>query len=198
MEISRPLLNSSLTPEGFKKYYWLKHELVQFCKQVGLPLSGGKIELARRIEVYLLTKKIPAIAASKKTLSNFDWNTETLTADTVITDNYKNTENVRAFFKKILGAKFHFTVDFMRWIKANCGKNLAQAAAEWQKIQQQKKRPDVKKTIAPQFEYNRYVRDFLEDNPNTTIKDAIKVWQKKKQLPNGTRYDKKDIELLED
>jgi Domain of unknown function (DUF6434) len=162
-----------------------------------VPCAGGKIELARRIESYLLGQKLPVITGSKKKTSIFDWNKEVLTTSTIITDNYKNTENVRVFFKNILGAKFHFTVDFMNWMKAGCGKNLAVAAAEWPKIHQQKKRSDVKKTVAPQFEYNRYIRDFVADNPDLTIKHAIKVWQKKKQLPNGTHYDKKDIGFLE-
>ena len=51
----RPELSRTLSAEVFRQWYWLKEELVQFCRDNGLPVSGGKTELAERIASYLET-----------------------------------------------------------------------------------------------------------------------------------------------
>ncbi|MGL5913858.1 MAG: DUF6434 domain-containing protein [Bacteroidales bacterium] len=58
----------------------------------------------------------------EKPHSNFDWNVERLTLETIITDNYKNPENVRAFLTTEIGKHFKFNVLFMNWMKQNNGK----------------------------------------------------------------------------
>lgn len=41
----RPDLNKQLDGNTFRSYYFLKEELVGFCRKNGLPVTGGKIEL---------------------------------------------------------------------------------------------------------------------------------------------------------
>ncbi|MBC8181058.1 hypothetical protein H8E88_08035 [candidate division KSB1 bacterium] len=95
----RPKLNKNIKIEDFKDFYWLKEELVEFCRIEDLNKQGGKIELADRIEEYLKTGKIihrhekPNI----KPKSKFNWNREAITLQTKITDNYKNTEMDRLY-----------------------------------------------------------------------------------------------------
>ena len=45
----RPDLDKSLDSKTFRSYYYLKEELTAFCRQNGLPVSGGKLELNERI-----------------------------------------------------------------------------------------------------------------------------------------------------
>lgn len=78
-----------------------------------LDKRGGKIELAERIENFLETGKRTPLPKQPTKKSQFDWKKEVLTSATEITDNYKNTENVRAFFKTEIGDKFKFNVEFM-------------------------------------------------------------------------------------
>jgi hypothetical protein len=59
-----------------------------------------------------------------------NWHSVPLTLDTVITSSYKNTQNVRRFFKENVGGNFHFDRDFMAWMKANAGKTMQEAIAE--------------------------------------------------------------------
>ena len=47
--MNRPELNDTISPQDFKDFYWLKEELVTFCKTKGISSSGGKIEIADRI-----------------------------------------------------------------------------------------------------------------------------------------------------
>ena len=47
--VSRPSLVLGLATERFRDYYWLKEELVAFCRERGLPTGGAKTELVEII-----------------------------------------------------------------------------------------------------------------------------------------------------
>lgn len=190
--MTKPILNKTISIKDFKDNYWLKKELIDFCREIGINQSGGKLDIVARIERFLETGEVITVSLQKKskTSSNFDWNNEELSLSVVITDSYKNTENVREFFMKSIGKHFKFNVEFMNWMKTNLGKTLEDAAVEWREIALRKKNNSGKKVIAPQFEYNTYIRDFLVDNPNLSIKDAIKGWKIIRDMPGKKVYEK--------
>jgi len=190
----RPELTLSLITKDFAEYYWLKTELTSFCKKHKLPTSGSKKELTNRIAHFLETGKVLKKKSTKSTTSTFDWNTETLSNQTVITDNYHNSQNVRAFFTEQIGPNFRFSVVFMNWMKVNMGKTLAEAILAWKEIAQLKK--TSRSTISPQFEYNQFFRDFFEANPDKTRKEAVMLWNIVKQRKGKHVYRKSDLELL--
>ncbi|NDV47523.1 hypothetical protein D0T49_10740 [Paludibacter sp. 221] len=194
--MDRPKLDINISPDDFKNYYWLKEELVVFCRQNGIDHSGGKADISGRIMLFLETgiKTTKKAAKKPEKSSGFDWNTETLSPSTIITDDYKNTQNVRGFFAKEIGKQFSFNVQFMDWMKENTGKTLADAVNEWKKIHAQKKDKNYKTNIAPQFEYNKYIRAFMTDNPDKTLKDAINCWKKKRSRKGTNEYEKSDLE----
>ena len=63
----RPLLNTDLNGDSFRKWYWLKEELVTFCRDNGLPSNGSKTVLTERIAYFLDTGKVLLSNASKRT-----------------------------------------------------------------------------------------------------------------------------------
>lgn len=199
MNNKRPKLDKNISLKDFKDFYWLKEELVLFCKENNLNSSGGKIEIANRINHFLETgERIESVKDKvEKLKSNFDWNVKELNRETIITDNYKNTENVRAFFMSEIGKHFKFNVLFMNWMKQNVGKTLNDAIAEWNRIYLLKKDKDYESPIDSQFEYNTYMRDFLKDNPNMTANDARKYWMLKRETRGSKKYTKQDLELKE-
>lgn len=195
--MNRPPLNKNISLDDFSNYYWLKEELVSLCKQLGINSSGGKIEISKRIEHFLATGFVEE-KISKRQLqkhSNFNWNTEPLSLSTIITDNYKNTQNVRTFFTQHIGKHFSFNVSFMNWMKENTGKTLESAINEWNKIHNQRKDKSNQTEIAPQFEYNKYIRAFLADNPDKTIKEAISCWKRKRNKKGTNEYERGDLEI---
>ena len=193
----RPTLNKNISIDDFKNFYWLKKELTDFCKKEKLSTQGGKIEIAQRIEHFLQSgQRLFPTRSSSKSTSSFDWKNSTLHLHTVITDNYKNSENVRAFFQKEIGPSFKFNVKFMNWMKANTGKTLADAINTWKEISNQEKNRSEPKKIAPQFEYNTYLRDALADNPNLKRKEAIALWKIKKSMRGDNKYRKSDLKYL--
>lgn len=191
--MSKPYLDKNISLEDFQSYYWLKKELIIFCNENGVSPSGGKLDISERILCFISTGKIINPTRKKVFTSNFDWNKAKLSFDTVITDNYKNSENVRAFFTKSIGTKFWFSVEFMNWMKVNEGKTLGDAINAWYEIVQLKKNINYRTDILPQFEYNTYIRDFLADNPGKSIIDAIQSWNVKREHKGSHKYSRKNI-----
>lgn len=195
----RPILNKETSIRDFQDFYWLKEELARFCREEGLKTTGGKLEIAKRIEIYLETGDKQTVLSQPNTAkkSKFDWKSEALTVETKITHDYKNTENTRKFFEKQIGKRFKFNVTFMNWMKLNAGKTLRQAIEEWIRIDVEKKRTTEPKEISPQFEYNRYLRDFLVDNPKQGREKGVELWKIKRAMRGDNIYRKADLKLTE-
>ena len=76
-----------------------------------------------------------ATTTRERFMASFDWHSDKITRDTPITASYKNTQNVRRFFKSECGAGFRFDRSFMAWLKAASGKTMADAVDEWNRRQ---------------------------------------------------------------
>jgi len=103
--MSRPELTKKLTSESFKRYYWLKSELICFCREMEINSSGGKIEISNRIINFLETGIVIKISRriKAKPVSIFDWKNGKLSADNLITDNYKVSAKRTASFLRLRG-----------------------------------------------------------------------------------------------
>jgi hypothetical protein len=61
----------------------------------------------------------------------FDWHADPITRDTPITQTYRNTQNVRRFFRAQCGDGFKFDCPFMAWLKKARNKTMGDAVTEW-------------------------------------------------------------------
>jgi len=187
----RPILNRDLNSKTFREYYYLKEELVIFCRNEGLSTSGGKIELTDRISHFLDTGDKKKSETKKKTKAI---DIGTITEESKIEDNFVCSEKHRAFFKRKIGDSFSFPVTFQKWLKENTGKTYKEAVDAYYQILEEKKKGRT--TIDRQFEYNTYIRDFFSDNERKSLEDAIKCWKYKKGLKGHNRYEKTDLIVL--
>jgi hypothetical protein len=196
--MSRPTITDIQTGTELKRWYWLKQELVDYCKLSGLSYSGGKFDILERIATSLDSSEVQEYKQAKpaKPKSEFIWSKSELTLDTIITDSYTNGPNTRKFFKQHCGDKFHFSIPFMAFMRENCGKTLQDAVVEWQRLHAQSKEKTFKSDIPAGNQYNKYIRDFFADNPNLTMKEARHFWKLKRSLPLGKHvYEKSDLNL---
>lgn len=189
----RPELGSGIDAKTFRSFYYLKEELIDYCRKNGLPVSGGKIELTDRIATFLDTG---SIVASAKVSNRVNAEIAELTEQTLIEDGFVCTEKHRAFFKGKIGKCFSFNVQFQKWLKDNSGKTYADAIEAYYRILQEKKQG--KTVIDKQFEYNTYIRDFFEDNKGKSLAEAIICWKYKKSLRGHNRYEQSDLIALKD
>ena len=189
----RPALTLGLKKRDFLEYYYLKEELVRFCRENGLPTSGDKKELTERIAHYLDTGKV------KKTLGRSSAKGKTritnITVNSLIEECIVCSEIHRAFFKSVIGKSFSFNVAFQKWLKTNAGKTYGEAVDAYYEIKKNAKQAQT--VIGKQFEYNTYIRDFFEDNKGASLDDAIECWKYKKSLKGHNKYERSDLKVLE-
>jgi hypothetical protein len=194
----RPAIEDVKTSAELKNWYWLKIEAVNYARLLGLPSQGAKFDVIDRIADHL-DGKIPAPkrrAGPVFSGSGFDWHGGKIDASTVITADYRNTQNVRRYFVGALGKQFSFNIAFMAWMKANTGKTLADAAEEWVRLRDMT-RAGHKADIPASNQFNAYTRAFLENNPGRSMDDVRKFWKLKRSLPGHNRYEASDLLLGE-
>ena len=198
MSSNRYKLTKDLTSSEFKEYYFLKEELKEFCRNEGLKISGSKTQLEERIIYYLDTgKSLEESKNNSRTNSNIsrdDTNTQEITLDSILGENFKCSEDKREFFEKEIGKGFKFKVKFQKWLKANPNKTYQDAINAYHELENS----NEKTVIDKQFQYNQYVRDFFKDNEDKTLNDAIKCWNYKKSIKGHNKYEKSDLCILTD
>ncbi len=64
-------------------------------------------------------------------MNKFDWHSDVITKDTVVNKGYRNTQNVRRFFKEVCSPDFKFNREFMAWIKNGEPKTMGDVASRW-------------------------------------------------------------------
>lgn len=186
----RPNLDNSLDSKTFKEFYYLKEELVDFCRKNNLQTTGGKIELTERIANFLETGERTYKSHNIRKNVIID----EITIHTIIEENFVCSEKHRAFYKEKIGNNFSFNVAFQKWLKSNSGKTYQDSINAYYQILEDKKKN--KTIIDKQFEYNTYIRDFFDDNKDKSLAQAIKCWKYKKNLKGHNKYEREDLKIL--
>ncbi|SEO04870.1 hypothetical protein SAMN04488134_103220 [Amphibacillus marinus] len=184
----RQNLTRAISIDHFKEFYWLKKELQSFCRQYGISATGSKVELAERIETFLRSGEIKEPIRKPRPSSQSKAETQ-LSLDTIISDDHRCSQHVRAFFKTVIPT-FHFSTYIQNYFKSNIGKTYRDAVAAWYQEQERKEDPAYQQEIGPQFEYNQFIRDFFADpkNKGKRHREAIACWSEIKKRPGSNKY----------
>jgi hypothetical protein len=105
---ARPDLSRKIDSKTFRSFYYLKEELVAFCRENGFSTSGSKIELTDRIAHFLDTGEVKTV--KRKVVQCKNVNVGNITIGTKIEENFVCSEKHRAFFKEHIGNSFSFNV----------------------------------------------------------------------------------------
>ena len=192
----RPPIEAIKTGVELKDWYWLKTEVMNHARMLGLRVNGAKFDIIDRIGDRL-DGKAPAKPRQSGPASKgagFDWHGARLSGETVITPDYRNTQNVRRFFIAEIGRHLSFNIAFMTWMKANAGKTLGSAVEEWKRVHAMVK-AGHKPAIPASNQFNAYTRAFMEDNPGRSLDDVRHFWKLKRSLPGHNRYERADLDL---
>lgn len=193
MAETRPDISLIKTGTELRRWYWLKEELVSEARRLGLKAGGAKFTVLDRLAHHRDTGEV-RVEKAAKSASRFDWHSEDLSPETVITDSYKNTQNVRRFFRTYAGENFKFNIAFMAWMKSNVGKTLGDAVLVYLDGREGPSETKIK----AHNQLNQYTRDFFADNPGASMADMRAVWAKKRALPSEDgrhRYERSDLDL---
>ena len=129
VEYLSPELKKDLNVKDFRNFYWLKEELQTFCRENGMSTSGSKMEITDRIAAFLLTGEIQKPLKKRKSPSKEVISTD-LNLDTVITENHRCSQTVRAFFKSEI-PKFHFSTYIQNYFREYVGKTYRDVVNTW-------------------------------------------------------------------
>ena len=69
-------------------------------------------------------------------MAHFDWHSDPISRATPIMGTYRNTQNVRRFFRVECGDHFKFDRPFMAWLIDGAPKAIGDAADEWLRREQ--------------------------------------------------------------
>ncbi len=191
----RPQFSNRMSGIEFDNWFWHKDELDEICKTLGIASNARKNELRRRIIEFLETGKVTIDIP--KPYSSFDWKKEPLRLETVITDSVVFGKNLRSFMKDQVGVKFSFSAAFMEWVRNNEGKTLEDAVEYWQELNI-KTKSGFRFDMSDYNVMNKYLDDFLKDNPKLKREDGMNCWQAKKFLPAPkglVKYEPEDLRL---
>lgn len=193
----RPDIARCADATTFRSWYYLKEELVAFARANGIKTTGGKFEIADRIAYFIDHGAPPTeVKKTKKVTSSFDWHSERLTPETIITDSYKNTQNMRRFMQAAIPG-YKFSLPFMNWMKANIGRTLADAVLEAKRIEADKK-AGKKQPDQPHNQYNAYTRAYFAHVPGGTQKELRRLWALRRKKPGPYVFTPNDLGLLDE
>jgi hypothetical protein len=170
----RPELTNPMTEAQFLRWYWLKSELVSFCKSVSLPTHGQKPELMQRVANYLAGRAQPSTAAIRRAAKM----PESFELALVIGEGWRCSVSLGQFFKEQCGPRFRFNAAVRDFIHHRQGATLADAV----RCYEESVAPNApRQVIIRQNQYNQHFRDYFLKNPQATRAEAIAAWKAKRE-----------------
>ena len=164
----------------FRKHYYDKKELINFCRSNGIQTVGLKEDINQRIELYLRTGKVIILAPTK--ISTRPDSESGLSLDKVIV-NYKSDLKTRQFFEKHIPEFTGFSALVQKQIKQRLGDGEIFTygdAIEMHKIFLKNKANDKAsgqpiKVAHNSCQYNQFSIDYKGD-PNPKLHTLADAW----------------------
>jgi hypothetical protein len=170
--MQRPALSKTLSAAEFESWYWLKSELVSFCRSQGLGTGGSKEEMATRISAHLSFRPPPPHQAKRTATSKMP---DEFELSSVIGSGWRCTQPLRRFFQSHVGTSFRFNEALRTYISTGSGRTLNEALAHYNQSISAGPRP-----IAKQFEFNNHMREYRTLHPGSTHAEAVSAWWAKR------------------
>ncbi len=185
---TRPKLTRQISVADFESHYWLKTELIKFCKANDLSTIGSKQEQAKRIEIFIATghRIKPKIV---KPISRDSLHP--IKIDTPV-KYYKNDSITRQFFVSYIGEHFRFNAYLRQFTDKNNitpGLTYGDLVTGWLAEESKRSNPQYQTHIEKQFEYNQFIRDFFANEKGSSQADAVKAWKIVKAQSGAKTYD---------
>ena len=177
-EERRPELSPDLPAAELGRWYWTRAELAAFARQLRVPATGAKLELADRLAA-ILDGRPPAPAPPRRPAAAGAL-PEPVTRATLLPPGQRCTEQLRRVLRAEIGPAFHFDRAMREFVAAADGHSVGDAIAHWHRTRAEAARPA---DIPAQFELNRFLRDWRRDHPGRTRAEALAAWREHRGRP---------------
>lgn len=166
----RPRLSPALTGGELLRWYWLKDELADFARALGVRSTGSKELLTQRLAAALDGRPFSEPAAKRATGSK--QLSGAPTASTVIPKGQRCSQLIRAWFIDQVGSSFGFDSQMREFFANTDGTQTLQDALN----HYLDTREQGQKSIDSQFEYNRFIRAWYTEHPESSREGLIEAW----------------------
>ena len=178
----RPELTARrLTGAELQRWYWLRSELADLARQMRISPSGSKQELTARLALALDGVPVPVPNSSRRRTPARQL-TGPVDLATVIPVGQRSSQLLREFFQAQIGSGFRFDGAMRAFITNNPGQTLGDAVAYWHTS-----RSHEQKDIEPQFELNRFTRQWHLDHPGSSRVELLQAWADYRSRPVDDR-----------
>jgi len=172
MPTSRPPFSEIKTYQEFAKYYWYRDELIQICRELGLPSSGMKLELNHNIQAYFNGETVEEklkVKTSKSVVTNVSLSTKLLECGFTFGPKFRD------FFAEQTGIKnFKYNADMVATVKKVKEDNdTTFTLGDLLEIYYGRKTYATYDKSA--LQWNKFVKDFCADPRTANIPDKLKT-----------------------
>ena len=177
---ARPALTPQLPGTELRRWYWLRSELADLARQVGVTAAGSKTQLTDRLAAALDGQPLPPESPRRPTpAAQLDG---VLSVDTVIPVGQRCSQLLRAFLTEQIGPAFTFDAAMRTFIADHAGATLGEVIGQWHATRSAGPRP-----IDAQFELNRFTRQWHLDHPGGTRDELRQAWTAYRNTPTDRR-----------
>ncbi|HRL50096.1 MAG TPA: DUF6434 domain-containing protein [Propioniciclava sp.] len=177
----RPTLSPDMSGAELRRWYWLRNELVDFARTLGVTTTGTKTLLTQRLAHALdgVPSTEPARTRQRRTAAL----SGSLTAQTVIPSGQRCSQPVRAWFTDQVGPGFRFDAPMREFFARSDGSTTLGDALEHYRST----REPTERSIDPQFEYNRFTRAWYSQHPGGSRDALLVAWARYRDRPVDER-----------
>jgi hypothetical protein len=167
--LQRPTLAPQLSAAQLRRWYWLRSELTDFARRMGVSTAGSKQQLTDRLAAALDGEPLPPVSPRRRTPTG--QLEGALSVNTVIPIGQRCSQVLRTFFLEHIGTQFTFDAAMRSFIFDHAGSTLGDAVNHWHATRAKAPRP-----IDAQFELNRFTRQWYRDNPGGNRIELQRAW----------------------
>lgn len=182
----RPHLDEVASGEELRRWYWTATELATLARRLGVRTTGPKLALTERLVAALdgspVTDEHPP-ARRDPNAGRAQQLAGPLSGTTVLPPGQRCSQHLRAWFTAQIGSAFRFDGAMRSFVSEGAGRTLAEGVEHWYATRDRATAPD--RPIAPQFELNRFLRNWRSEHPGGRHTDALAAWAEHRARPRG-------------
>lgn len=168
--------------DEFRRWYYLKAELTTFARELGLATGGSKESVADRIARALCGDEPPRGETVDTVRGGGPQLEGPVSRATVIPPGQRSSQVLREFFTAEVGPSFRFDAAMRDVVAKGAGKTLGDALDHWWASRNRDEAP-----IGPQFELNRFTREWWRTNPGGSRDELRAAWLAYRNQPSDLR-----------
>ncbi len=180
---TRPDPEDVSTWRDVAQWYWTRAELNAVARRVGVPSSGNKQNITQRLLVHLGQPGSASPAASIEAPGDRRKSNTQMPGpyaeDQVVPAGQRMTRELREWFLDKCGPGFRFDGHMRDFFAAPEGRTLGDAVKLWFSTR------GVPRPSEPQFEYNRFVREYRKSHPAVGHAEVVAAWRAHRETRRG-------------